>query len=81
MGKMMVNLRKKKQLPWLGWTTYLVPGFSAMIVLVIVIAGIGLIIEGFKETPLTMIIFCVIIALIIPLGYFVVHVLGINEEE
>lgn len=72
----MVNLRKRKKWPWEDWETYVMTGLISMMYVIVAFAVIMLMIAGFKEYTMITSIVTGFILLVVPVGYFVVHVIG-----
>jgi hypothetical protein len=77
----MVNLKKKKKWPWLGWGTYFITGMAALVILLVASCVLVLIYSAFTTAPIASSIVTGVIALIVPMGYFVVHILGFKVDE
>jgi hypothetical protein len=76
-----LNKEKKRKYPWIDWETYLIVGLMSICYLALAVAVIMFIVYGFIQQPIVTSIVIGVIVGIVPLGYFVVHVLGKRPDE
>jgi hypothetical protein len=77
----MIKLNKRKKWPWIGIATYFFVGLVSLIILALVSCLAAVIVMAFIDYPLRTSIVTGIILIIVPVGYFVIHILGVDVDK